>query len=1413
MTTLSLPVFAIMLLIQVGILGAAVLLVHRLSTRFGLAPLLIILGMLTAALEFNLLGFIRIQTSGLDISLSQGSFTLLPVLLLGILLIYIINGTQPARTSLVSIVLLSLALALLRAIPVFMVSLGRAQIISDGSLDQPIGIIVSTLSLSAALVVMIIFYQGLSNLRNRYPSRIAACLGLLVAVWVDALLYPLLTSTGNPALAGLILLHLGGKTLAVLTLWPLLTLYLGRFATYYPDTGARAPRLALDLFSKMPELEATSRFHISLLRTVNQISQTIGKTSDPMILLERACQYLVANRAYSLVWIALVHPARQGSQLEIHPAARAGRGRHIIEDFHTLRTASPDRGNPVETAAKSGQAVLIRDISQAMQDAPWQQAALQCGFLSSAALPMRHAGHTLGVLNIFVEGANAFDREEVDLLQELADELAHALISLEARQQQAILHTAVETMQDGLFITNVEGRILYANPAIAGLLEVDPQELEGLDIRRVLPTDGQPPPFDKLRLALEQNEKADIELESMLPDHRNAHFSIRASLALDTISQPAYVVINIRDTTRHHQYERQLLTLNRFTTELVQAHEVNTLINRLFIAGESLLQADASSFFLLKSNSQSIAKSFSHNLPATQLGSLNSLSDLLPETISFPSRQPIVIAESRDNPEHLPHLEALTGGMQTLLLLPILLQDRQIGALALFYRQPRQFTEEEIQVGLTLAHTLAISLENTRLYQAEKSQREFAEALARAAAALNSSLEFDRVLDQILDQTIDVIQCRSVNIMLIEGDEVRVVRHLDRSDPDETRRPVTGKAFSLMLPTLQRMLSTGKPLVIPNTSLDPLWQQIEQTTWIRSYAAAPLQVQSKVIGFLNMNSDEVGYFTDQIFPRLQAFADTSAAAIQNASLYKESQSRGEELATLVEAAAVVSSSLDVNQVLLVVAEQMVSLLNIRGCAISDYDPESNSVRLMSDFGHIEWLNNKERDKPYYLDEYPLTRQVIETGVPVLARLDDPDLEPNERRFMELNRIKVSLMLPLVTRDRTIGMVELIDDRITRSFSESEIELVQTLASHAAIAIENARLYQHTQKYAEELEERVRNRTMELRNAKERIEHILISVPDAIIVLDQENRLIHANPSGEALLVQAKEQGLDIFNSEFLRSLTRQNTPSEKTILQLRDRAYQALASSLPVDDHETGSVIVFRDVTRFRELDQMKTQFVSDVSHELRTPLTNLSLYLDLLASTKDSEKNQRFLATLRRETQRLTALIEDLLTISRLEADRVEINIEPVDLNRIIADLAEDRRQMAANLGLTLSYTTQPGLPLALADPRLLTQVLSNLLTNALNYTPPSGCIQLQTRLQDRDGAPWVTAEVADNGLGIPPSEMEQLFTRFFRGFASQTSNAPGTGLGLAISKEIMDRLNGRITVSSRLNQGSTFTVWLPAI
>ena len=1242
MTAMSQPVLAILLLAQLGIFSTIVLVLHRLSPRFGMAPLLLFIGTLTAALQFRTLGYAHLQVGGLDLTLSQGSFILLPVILFSLLVIYIINGTQQARTALAGVVLVNLIFALVRLLPDAQVLVTGGLISTERPLTQSAGgMLASAFTLGIDLIVMIVAYQVICNLRNRFPSHTAALLALMAAIWADALLYPLLSSFGLPQLSAVLAFHIAGKTLAVIALWPLLSAYLWYIAPVFPASSATTPRPSLDLFTTAAHLEARARFHHSLLRTITQINQLIIRTTDPQSLVDEACRLLINNRWYSLVWIGLVQSSLDASPSPVNPVTSAGRGKGFLEEIQSFSTASPDGFNPANQAARSGQAELEGDIAVHSEHVPWRSIALRHGLRSSVALPMRQAGNTLGVLNVYASNPDAFDQEEVELLQELADDLAHALISLEARQQQTILHTAAETMQDGLFISNLDGRILYTNPAIAGLFSVEPHEFEGADIRRVFsPMEGSWS-FEQLLDTLQKKGKADFDLEQSLPDQGLVNFSIRASLAQDTIAKPAYIIINVRDTSHQHQYERQLLTLNQFTTELFQTRDVQVLLDRLFEACDALLQADASGFLPLDPGYLAFTDHSTHNIPPGEATHLSQLLEALTGNRASLPRQPVYVSDTHNDPEYASRLDFLASeGVRALLLLPVMLKDHPIGALLIYYKRPRLFPQENIHLGLTLAYTLAISLENAHLYQAEKSQREFAEALTQGAAALNSSLDFDRVLDQILEQAVAVIQCRSVNLMLIEGDMVRVVRHLDHSDPGERRRMVTGKQYPISLPTLQGMLSNAEPLVIPDTTRDAKWRQLEQTSWINSYAGTPLTVQGRIIGFLNMNSDQVDFFTTGIIPRLQAFANTAAAAIQN-----------------------------------------------------------------------------------------------------------------------------------------------------------------------------ARLYENTQQYAIDLEHRVYERTRELHDAKERIEHILISVPDAIYVLDEDNRLVQANPAGEALVVRAEEQGIDIFSPDFVRNLSRQSMPAEKTVLSIGDHAYQALASSLDVDGHKTGTVIVFRDVTRFRELDEMKTQFVSDVSHELRTPLTNLALYLDLLSKVDDPVRSQRYLATLRREMQRLTALIEDLLTISRLEGGRIEFHIEPVDVNRIVADLALDRKQMAANQEIDLSYTIQPDLPPALVDKRLLMQVLSNLLTNALNYTPPQKTVYLRTSLETEDDTRWVKISVRDTGLGIPPEEMDFIFTRFFRGSASQTTGAPGTGLGLSISKEIIQRLDGHISVESQPNKGSTFTVWLRAV
>jgi signal transduction histidine kinase len=186
-------------------------------------------------------------------------------------------------------------------------------------------------------------------------------------------------------------------------------------------------------------------------------------------------------------------------------------------------------------------------------------------------------------------------------------------------------------------------------------------------------------------------------------------------------------------------------------------------------------------------------------------------------------------------------------------------------------------------------------------------------------------------------------------------------------------------------------------------------------------------------------------------------------------------------------------------------------------------------------------------------------------------------------------------------------------------------------------------------------------------------------------------------------------------------------------------------------------------------------------------------------------------MATLRRETDRLGRLIEQLLSMSHLDTGQAELHPVPTDLNALVKVLVGDRARLIGRKGLKLELLPEPNLPLVPADPQYLMQVMTNVLSNAVNYTPAGGKITLMTGQAAVDGAPFITMSVRDTGPGIPEDEQKSVFERFYRGVAARAGGVAGTGLGLAISRDIMTRHGGRLTVHSLLGSGSTFTLWLP--
>lgn len=452
------------------------------------------------------------------------------------------------------------------------------------------------------------------------------------------------------------------------------------------------------------------------------------------------------------------------------------------------------------------------------------------------------------------------------------------------------------------------------------------------------------------------------------------------------------------------------------------------------------------------------------------------------------------------------------------------------------------------------------------------------------------------------------------------------------------------------------------------------------------------------------------------------------------------------------------------------------------------------------------------------------RQMAASGRPCII----PDAHNHEDwRLTPATRwVRSYVGAPIRRRQEIIGFLNL-DSATPHFFTEKHAERLQAFAEQVAIAMHNARLYQELENYSETLERAVAARTAELQRTMEQLAVTLNNSPDAILLLKDDGTVETANPAFSRLFgykeeavrhitpdcLAVEDDAGDLLAA--LHAVIRHGRPRRlELVARRRDGdTFDADVALAPVKEGDTvqGAVCSLRDISRLKEVDRMKDAFISNVSHELRTPITGLRLYHDLLV--QNPAKKDVYLDRIRRELDRLNVIIEDLLRLSRLDRGRIEVNLEAVDLNELVDQFVGDRTILFQERGVTLDYLLSPSAPPIAADRALLEQLLSILVTNALNYTPAGGRVTVSV-VQGRDGAAdRVGCRIEDTGPGIPPEEQPYLFDRFFRGRVAHDAGVAGTGLGLAIAREIVERHGGAITVDSsgQAAEGAAFTVWLP--
>lgn len=343
--------------------------------------------------------------------------------------------------------------------------------------------------------------------------------------------------------------------------------------------------------------------------------------------------------------------------------------------------------------------------------------------------------------------------------------------------------------------------------------------------------------------------------------------------------------------------------------------------------------------------------------------------------------------------------------------------------------------------------------------------------------------------------------------------------------------------------------------------------------------------------------------------------------------------------------------------------------------------------------------------------------------------------------------------------------------------------------------------------------------------KKNIEAIIHSIRDSVIVTDEFDRVVLANSAAQKLFefefcAEAPSPVDELIDhDEFVKFLIRSrrgkigHVRHELTLPHpTQPRTFDTIMSC--IKDGKglvTGAVAVLHDITREKEISQMKNDFVGHVSHELKTPLASINAYAEMLVDgeAQDVETANQFCTIIQTQAQRLSRLIDDILNISRIESGLMKIDKQPLSLAILLTDAAEMIRSYAAEKNITVNARSPIIHDQAMADKDMIMQVIINLLSNAVKYTPSGGRIDADVEVDEAEELVRVT--VRDTGVGIPPEDVEYVFDKFYR-VEENKKQAKGTGLGLNLVKQIVEKVHdGSVFVESTPGQGSTFGFTLP--
>jgi PAS domain S-box-containing protein len=1082
---------------------------------------------------------------------------------------------------------------------------------------------------------------------------------------------------------------------------------------------------------------------------LSRCNQALVRAASEPELLQAICRALVDGGGYRLAWIGF---AEQDPAKPVRPVAWAGYEAGYMETVN-ITWADTERGQgPTGRAIRDGTTHLMRHIATDSAYAPWREEALRRGYASSIALPLQSGGQVFGALNVYATEPDAFDALEVELLEELASDLVYGIAALRAeaqrrqaedelRESEERFRATFEQAAVGIAHVALDGRFLRVNRRFCDITDYSQDEI----LERSVQDITYPADLETDRAYVRQTLAGAIQTYTMEKRY------IRRDRSLVWVDLTGSLVRDAAGTPKYFIGVVQDITDRKRTEEALQRTNY-------------------------------------HLEMAQRVGKIGSwewdvITDLVTwsaemyrifglDPAQFPNNVPMAEAYKVIHPDDLPRVQATNRQiLQQWQSIPIEYRVvRPDGTTRTVYSDETVLFDGEGRV----AKIVGVVQDITERKQAE-------ETLAAERNLLRTLI--DAVPDYIYvkdrESRFLIANAFVAERMGAESPESL----LGKSDADFYPPELAAKYRADELAVIQ----TGEPLLnIEEMTIDPTGA----TRWLLTTKVPLRNSQGDIIGIVGNNRD--------ITERKQI-----AEAERKQRLMAEA---------LHDIAAALSSTLNLDEVLDRILDNLERVLPYDTANIAFI--EGGVARITRCRGYDDPdLAVAILQQRWPVADVPYLHQVVETGQAIMIH----DLPvylglPEDTRLWTRGYIAA----PIRAFGQVIGVISL--NSTTPGFFKAEhTGPLQAFADHAAIAIQNAQLYDALRLHAADLARRVEERTAELRA-------VLDNIGEGILYLDNRqikylNRafsqltgyetaeVVGQEPRFEAQMVP--NTGADHAHLGQATSEMFQQGGTWRGEVQIRHKDGHLLdvgvtnSAVIAPDGQLLGNVIVIQDISECKALQAQKDRFIANASHELRTPVTTINLRLYLLR--RQPEKLEEHLRILEQAVARMTTLVEGLLDLSRFERGVITLKREQVVLQTLLTDVIAAQQPQADDKQLRLECVLPAEPVVALLDPIRITQVISNLVGNAINYTPSGGQVVVEMAVEAQEAV----IRVRDTGIGIAPDMLERIFEPFFR--VDQTATVRGAGLGLAISKEIVDLHGGTITVESEVGRGSIFTVRLP--